>query len=284
MISLIQKICCLNDEELGDFLYKFLVKKGYGDNKFLSYTNNYIIAEGKLPICLVAHIDTVFSQPSADEDFLYDKNKHILWSPYGSGFDDRAGIAMILQIIEYEACRPSVIFTFEEEVGGVGAKGLIKDYPNCPFKECKAIIELDRAGEKDCVFYNCDNKEFQKYIESFGYETKMGTFTDISIIAPKWKIAAVNLSVGYIDEHTPSERLNFSWYNQNYRRLDNILIEANNMKFYKYITKSSYCTCYICNKVIDSSKTYSIGDIREEDFYKYYFPYRICEKCYKEYF
>ena len=30
---------------------------------------------------------------------------------------------------------------------------------------CKAIFQLDRCGSDDCVFYDCDNPDFTKYVE-----------------------------------------------------------------------------------------------------------------------
>ena len=36
-------------------------------------------------------------------------------------------------------------------------------------------------------------KAMTEYIESFGFKVECGSFTDISIISPVWKTAAVNL-------------------------------------------------------------------------------------------
>ena len=69
------------------------------------------------------------------------------------------------------------------------------------------IIQLDRRGSNDCVFYECNNPEFVEYVEAFGFVTAHGTFSDISTICPSWGIAGVNLSIGYIDEHSYSEIL-----------------------------------------------------------------------------
>ena len=67
-------------------------------------------------------------------------------------------------------------------------------------------MEIDRRGHNDAVFYDCDNPDFVEFIESTGYfEENYGTFSDISIIAPKAGISAVNLSAGYNKEHTTNE-------------------------------------------------------------------------------
>lgn len=76
--------------------------------------------------------------------------------------------------------------------------------PSC---KLKAIFELDRCGKDDMVFYGCNNPDFENYIEKFGFTFGWGTFSDISVIAPAWKVAAVNLSIGYVGEHMQTEIL-----------------------------------------------------------------------------
>lgn len=195
-----KQICRMNQKTLLKSLTKYL-KTTY--NKILN-TDSFIIAEGDIPIALVAHMDTVFKKlPS---EIFYDKENKVMWSPQGLGADDRAGICAILEILN-KGYRPHIIFTTDEEVGGIGALNLIKVFQNSPFEDLKYIIELDRRGKNDCVFYDCDNKEFTRYIESFGFKSNWGSFSDISIIAPEWEVAAVNLSIGYEDEHSEMERL-----------------------------------------------------------------------------
>lgn len=162
----------------------------------------YIVAIGEIPIALVAHMDTVFKYPV--DNMYYDQRKGVLWSPEGLGADDRAGIFAILQILK-TGLRPSVILTTDEEIGGLGASALAAE--PCPIPNLKYMIQLDRRGTNDCVFYNCYNPQFIDYVESFGFLEKWGTFTDISILMPAWKVCGVNLSVGYEDEHSVSEVL-----------------------------------------------------------------------------
>lgn len=279
-LQLMKSICNLNDDDLGENLLDFLIANNYDEYTYSK--GNYIMGQGDLPICLIAHIDTVFAYTPNKDSFLYDQEKQILWSPYGSGFDDRAGIAMIIQLILH-GYKPSVIFTFDEEVGGEGAKTLITECKTCPIKNCKALIELDRANEKDCVFYQCENRDFVKYIEGFGFVEAQGTFTDISFLAPAWKIAAVNLSIGYIDEHTTSERLNLIWYNQTFKKLMSILDNSQDMKFYKYIPKKvqhimqlgSRNKCFLCNAPLWKKKK----KVKENNVEFY-----CCEECYDEYY
>ncbi len=195
-----QTLAKMNQDELHRTVYRIL-KKTYGKDN-VKNDKDWVYAIGNIPIALVAHLDTVFASPPTE--IFYDRIQNVIWSPQGLGADDRAGVYSILQIIS-KGYRPHVIFTTNEEWGGVGARAL--SYQECPFKDLRYIIELDRAHYQDCVFYECDNDKFQTYIESFGFTTERGTYSDICELCPMWDIAGVNLSIGYRDEHSFSEVL-----------------------------------------------------------------------------
>ena len=197
-VTLMEDLCGVSQETLKHVLYKFL-KQNY---KEATYHEDFLLAEGNIPIALVAHMDTVFKAPP--KEIFYDRKKNVMWSPTGMGADDRAGVFAIIQIIKADY-RPHIIFTTDEEIGCIGAEEL--SYFPCPFKDLRYIIQLDRRNSNDCVFYDCDNPDFEKYVESFGFITAWGSFTDICELCPQWGIAGVNLSIGYRDEHTTSEVL-----------------------------------------------------------------------------
>ena len=180
-----------------------LYLKQYGYTNIIS-TKEYIVAEGSIPICLVAHLDTVNENPP--EEIFYDQEQRVMWSPDLLGADDRAGVYAIIRILS-DGYRPHIIFTTDEEKNCVGASTLVTQEPNCPLEKIKAIFQLDRRGSEDCVFYDCDNKKFENYVESFGFITNFGSFSDISVICPCWGVAGVNLSVGYEGEHHETEIL-----------------------------------------------------------------------------
>lgn len=182
-------------------------------------TNEYVFAVGDIPIALIAHLDTVFRL--TPEDIYYDRVKNVVWSPDGLGADDRAGVYSIVQIIK-QGLKPSIILTTDEETGGKGAYALVKTFP-APPTALNYIIELDRRGSVDCVFYDCENPEFTEYIESFGFIRNWGTFSDISIICPNWKVAGVNLSIGYNNEHSYSEILNIGHMNTTIKKVIDML-------------------------------------------------------------
>lgn len=247
----------LKQDDLFKVLVKYLKNK-YGKNNVV-IREKFVMAFGEIPIALVAHLDTVHKRQP--EVFFEDKEKNVLWSPQGLGADDRAGVYAIIKLIE-AGYRPNIIFTKDEETGGDGADEVVKVFPECPFPELRFIIELDRCGEKDCVFYHCANRDFEKLIESFGFETDLGSFSDISIIAPVWKIAAVNLSIGYFYEHSLAEFLNLKYMNDTIEKVKNILNQAYDLLSFEYIPaiyrnqSNAYCT--ICNNFILKQQGYII--------------------------
>lgn len=302
-----KKLCQIPEDYLQTVLVKLLKNAGYNKVQYLK--DKFIVAEGTLPICLIAHLDTVFM--SLPAEFLYDYKQKILWSPYGSGFDDRAGVYGILQCIESDL-RPHIIFTCGEEKGGIGAKEVTKFFPFCPFVDCRGLIELDRANHRDSVFYDCDNKDYENWINSFGFKTTWGSFSDISVIAPTWKIAAVNLSIGYMDEHSVAERLNCDWCDETIEKVKKILKESPNMLAYEYVPikyNTKYWTkaygyegiygspqeeddedfysyedidlnrmnrCLLCDRTLNEENRHIIPDEK--------YPYCVCEDCFNSYY
>lgn len=237
LIDLVKKITSYSEIGVLNVL-ETIIEAKYGKDK-VTKTNDFLVAEGNIPVALVAHADTVFSIPP--KLFFHDKEEDVLWSPQGLGADDRAGIAAILSIIS-EGLFPHLIITTKEEMGGLGAQMLIRQFPQCPFKELHYIVELDRRGYNDCVFYECENPKFIKYVESFGFSFNIGSFTDISIICPLWGVAGVNLSVGYEEEHSKGEYLNLTYLTHTIQKVKKMLKQADRSKIFKYIksNKSFY--------------------------------------------
>lgn len=193
-----EQLAMLKQSSLKKVLASFL-QKHY---KRVINTKEYVFAEGEIPVAVCAHMDTVFAEPP--EEIYFDPKKNVIFSPDGLGADDRAGVFGIIQLIR-AGYRPHIIFTTDEEVGGYGASVLAE--LDCPFSELKYIIELDRRGANDCVFYECENSDFTEYVESFGFVKNFGSYTDICELCPAWKVAGVNLSIGYRDEHSYTEVL-----------------------------------------------------------------------------
>ena len=97
----------------------------------------------------------------------------------------------------------------DEETGAKGAKTFVKCLEQLPeLKALKLLVEIDRRGRNDAVYYDCDNPDLEEYITSKGFVTDYGTFSDISVIALALGIAAVNLSSGYYNAHQLHEFIN----------------------------------------------------------------------------
>lgn len=167
----------------------------------------YILVKGEAPVMLVAHMDTVHRHPV--KHICKTEDGNILMSPQGIGGDDRCGVYALVNAYEMSPVKPWLLFTCDEEIGGVGAEAFCDDYLKEKLPEAldtlKFIIEIDRRGKNDAVYYSCANKEFEEYVTSKGFETQQGSFSDISYIAPDLGVAAVNLSSGYYNAHTEHE-------------------------------------------------------------------------------
>ncbi|MEM4958535.1 MAG: hypothetical protein QXX12_01525 [Nanopusillaceae archaeon] len=148
------------------------------------------------------------------------ENSYIVYGDYknrlGLGADDGLGVLSSLFLYnlfkkyDYEKT-PIVLICNEEESGGIGAIRFAEDIINNNIMEYVSkedvdkityMIELDRKGCKNCVFYNNEPEEFRNYIKSFGFEEEVGTFTDITVLGNEFKKCAVNLSIGYFNNHS----------------------------------------------------------------------------------
>ena len=206
-----------------------------------------------------------------------------MWSPEGLGADDRAGVYAILRILK-TGLRPHVIFTTDEEKGGIGAYSIAikcQDF----FNKIKYIIELDRQGSHDCVFYECNNRDFVRYVESFGFFEELGSFSDISYICPEWKVAGVNLSIGYKNEHSYVETLHISHFFATIDKVIKMLKDAEQAPYFEYIpnydrwkkffpTEDWYgiepkqVICEVCGRTWDEEDTFAVKGLNNQT--KYY--------------
>ena len=216
-------------------LFKLLAKKFTG--KAMGIENSFILVKGEVPIMLVAHLDTVHEEPvktiCASEDY------NILMSPQGIGGDDRCGVMALLKAYELSEKKPYLLFTCYEEIGGVGAEAFAVEYVSGKLPdeldELKLIIEIDRKGKRDAVYYDCHNAEFENYITSKGFKTAFGSFSDISVIAPELGVAAVNLSSGYYNPHTLHEYINLKYLSQTISKVVEIIAEIDDLPKFEYV-------------------------------------------------
>lgn len=164
--------------------------------------DGYVYVQGSIPVMLVAHMDTVHKELPKNVYFSIDFNR--IKADEGIGGDDRCGAYIIMDILKNTSLRPYVLFVEDEEIGNVGSGKFTTQWTKEDI-DIDYIIEIDRKGSLDSVYYKGDNKEFETYINKFGFTTAIGSFTDICKLCPHLQVAGVNLSSGYYNQHTNNE-------------------------------------------------------------------------------
>ena len=211
------------------------LKKRYSGST-VACSGKFLLVKGQAPVLLVAHLDTVHRE--AVKTICLSEDGNILMSPQGIGGDDRCGVYALVKLYEQASEKPWLLFTCDEETGAGGAKAFVKMYMDKKLPQglgnIKCIIELDRRGKRDAVYYDCGNEDFEQYISSKGFETADGTFSDISLIAPAMEVAAVNLSAGYYFAHTQHEYINRSHLEMVLGKVGEIIRDASEGDFPRY--------------------------------------------------
>lgn len=251
----LEAIVRMTQPELKEQLASELTARGYRPVS----QKGYLYAEGQLPVLLVAHMDTVHRQPV--QNICCSKDGRFLMSPEGIGGDDRCGVHMILEIIRDARCH--VLFTEDEEIGCVGARAFAagKIRPNVNY-----IVEVDRRGSNDAVFYLCDNPEFAEFVGCFGFETARGSFSDISVIAPALGVAAVNISAGYYNEHSLHEYIDLATVERNIGLIRE-MVQSPTERF-EYVERSfSYS-----QMTFEDLRHWDFGDSQRESRSKFLMP------------
>lgn len=228
-MKVFEEICKMTQAEVKEYMEKY-----FSDNNYdVANEDGYLYAEPKydrVPVLLVAHMDTVHQKQCVE--IINENGK--LSSPQGIGGDDRCGIYMIMNVVKELRC--PVLLTEDEERGGIGARKFTQsEYIND--LDVNYMIEFDRKGCCDAVYYSCDNKDFKDFVkETTGMKEAMGTYSDISTLMPAAKIAAVNFSCGYYNAHTVSEYVVFD-------EMEDVISAAKNMikepceKPFEYVAK-----------------------------------------------
>lgn len=252
-----EKICKMSQAGLKNYVKQKLQKTHH---TVLS-RDGYVYAQGKFPVLLVAHLDTVHEK--LPNMFMYSKKNNRVSSPNGIGGDDRCGVYMIFKILEKFNC--SVLFCEDEEVGCVGSSKFA-DSELARNLEFNYIIEFDRANANDAVFYSCANDEFEDFITKEFYKTAYGSYSDICEIAPALGCAAVNLSCGYYAAHTKNEYVILSEMERSIKEACKILERTTEADKFEYVeAPSRYGSLYNFNNYADS---YSYEDVGYD--YGYY--------------
>jgi len=202
----LEKIYKMTQKELKSYAVAYL--RSMFDN--IVAEDGFVYAKGTVPVLLVAHLDTVHKEPVTK--IIYSENGNKISSPQGIGGDDRNGVAIIFELVKKLHC--SVLLCEDEEKGGIGAHKFVNATYDVDDRKEKYVehldvnymIEFDRKGNSDAVFYSCDNKDFIDFVEdTTGFKCAFGTYSDISTLMPASKLSGVNLSSGYYSPHNVNE-------------------------------------------------------------------------------
>ena len=130
---------------------------------------------------------------------------------------------------------------------------------------CRVALRGVGSTEKnrDAVYYDCANADFETYITGKGFKTAQGTFTDISIIAPKLGIAAVNLSSGYYNAYQFCEYINRKELDDTLDKILTMITDAAQKDFPQFEYLSAF------HDIIPQSIPKEYAEIYEELLYDY---------------
>ncbi len=214
LCPLLRECLAVPSAEGQDLAESILSRNGYAVKREHSgvWGDGFCYAEGTVPVLLVAHTDTVYDRSPGT--VYHDPRKQVIWSPGGLGADDRIGVYIIARLLR-DGLRPHVLLTDGEETGGAGARNAA----DLLSPDVRALIQLDRAGANDAVYYHCDSPDLRRWVDGFGWRTAIGSYTDICELMEPWGVAGVNLSVGYYGQHTGAEHVRLNETERTIRRV-----------------------------------------------------------------
>lgn len=225
-----KQLCLPMKQDLFQWLHQQL-SEYYG----LANTVNggdYLFFSGNCATMLCAHLDTVHKrQPTK----IVDDGVRVS-SPMGIGGDDRCGVYSVLAVlkaIEGTGKKPYLFFSTDEEVGGASTKKAAQEVKN-RVASVGYMIQLDRRGKQDSVYYKCGNDKFKEFIDAHGFVEAQGSFTDICNLSPVFDLASVNLSVGYYNEHHVDEYVVYDEMQATIDKVVSIIADTKDDVIYPY--------------------------------------------------
>jgi hypothetical protein len=153
------------------------------------------------------------------------------FTPCVLGADDKIGVFIMCELIERKI--PGLyIFHAGEECGAPGSRFAAAEYKNTYLKGIKRCIAFDRRGYNDVISFQRGQRRCSKVFaaaladainknimipnDEFKFKGEAeGTFTDscnYSDIIPE----CTNISIGYFDQHTSSEKFDYLWFFTNF--------------------------------------------------------------------
>lgn len=219
--------------------------------------------ENKGSPILVAHMDNVLH--GKREPVMSIDGRYMMGKDVGIGFDDKAGIIANIELFKRMKGKVRLIFTTDEEVGGISAGKLDPSR----IADAKYMIELDRRDKNDLIQYSGSTRlcsdEFALKIEALGFKRATGTFTDVNRFKEKCpKIEMCNLSIGYYNAHSNQEYLDLNAFDNIVDKVETIL--------------NTFTDEYVDNQV-DKSKGYDYDRYDTSRWYKGHDEVKYCDNC-----
>lgn len=220
-------------------------------------------------VMLSAHMDTV---KGVLKDRKVINKDGIITSDKGAlGADDRAGIAIILAVLRNLTSvnfngNIKIAFSREEEIGCIGSGKIDVDW----YKNVDLAIVADRRGNRDivvgCGTAFCSNS-IGEFMENVGQMVDMdwkcveGGISDALTFSENG-VNSINLSVGYMNEHTEKEYVVIDDMRDTTRLILQVLAVIND--FYKDFQKVTYENKWVLNW----GNAHAYGyDYYEDDYY-----------------
>ena len=187
------------------------------DNLETDEFGNKFIYIGENPSTMfTCHLDTASSRVDEvrhkfDGNYIKTDGRTIL------GADDKAGCVILLNMIEHKI-KGLYYFFLGEERGCVGSRQVSSKHKTNPIPSINKVISFDRRGTNSVITHQlggrcCSEKfgralsiELNKNSEDFKYTNdSTGIYTDSAQFTDIYP-ECTNISVGYYDEHSTSER------------------------------------------------------------------------------
>lgn len=180
------------------------------------YANIFITKNTSNPdyyVGVIAHTDCVLPHANKavkiKQGKIFGKNP-VTGKQIGLGADDTVGICIAIQLLK-ELPDLKVCFTTEEEIGFVGAECAAENIDF--FHDVSYLIQADRRGSSDLITYTNGIysasedwlNEVTPLMCKYGYKEEYGLGTDVGVLAEKLELSGVNISCGYMSEHTDHE-------------------------------------------------------------------------------
>lgn len=190
-----------------------------------AHGNLYLINPGTPLFC--SHMDNVGSKEAQLHLDKIDMNDlGIIQGTHNMGADDKVGIYICLQMYKKFGNRISLLFTIQEEVGGLGAeafdKKLLETNTYCVIPDRFGTSDVISSGNDYCTqeFENAVMKELGKY----GFAPAQGVWCDADVLNEY--INCINISCGYYKHHSDQERISWKAVENTINALEE-LVEAN---------------------------------------------------------